>query len=62
MEPVSPVTRTKEEAKTSYNKMSRWYDLLAGVSEKSTKMQGWKGWLSAMGNVFLKSVLARGNA
>ena len=28
------VKRSKEEAKNSYNKMSKWYDLLAGYSEK----------------------------
>jgi demethylmenaquinone methyltransferase/2-methoxy-6-polyprenyl-1,4-benzoquinol methylase len=31
---ISRVTRSKESARTSYNQMSRFYDLLAGESER----------------------------
>lgn len=37
---ISNVTRSKEEARANYNKISRWYDLLEGVWEKKSREAG----------------------
>jgi len=40
--PIRRVTRTKQEAKASYDAMSKWYDLLAGFAEQRYKDAGLK--------------------
>jgi ubiquinone/menaquinone biosynthesis C-methylase UbiE len=39
---ISRVTRSKEEAKASYDKMSKWYDMLAGLAERKYRYAGLK--------------------
>jgi ubiquinone/menaquinone biosynthesis C-methylase UbiE len=38
--PIRPVTRSKRQARDHYHRLSRWYDLLVGASEKKYRNLG----------------------
>lgn len=53
-ETISRVLRSKADAKSSYNQMSRWYDLVSGSSEKKYRDLGLQKLKAASGEQILE--------
>ena len=51
---ISRVTRSKQEARASYNRMSRWYDILSGRFESKYREAGLRKLGAAEGEVVLE--------
>jgi demethylmenaquinone methyltransferase/2-methoxy-6-polyprenyl-1,4-benzoquinol methylase len=58
---ISRVTRTKEEGRTSYNKMSKWYDMLASPSERKYRAAGLQKLCTKEGEKVLEIGTGTGN-
>ena len=59
---ISRVKRSKAEAKETYDKMSRWYDVLAGSSEQEFVQLGLEKLAAARGEVILEIGFGTGHA
>jgi ubiquinone/menaquinone biosynthesis C-methylase UbiE len=58
---ISRVTRTKEQAKASYNIISKWYDLLASPSERKYRAAGLQKLCAKEGEAVLEIGFGTGN-
>jgi ubiquinone/menaquinone biosynthesis C-methylase UbiE len=59
---ISGVKRSKAEARDAYDKMSRWYDRLAGSSERAFVQLGLEKLATAQGDVVLEVGFGTGHA
>lgn len=59
---VSRVTRSKEQAKSAYDRMSRWYDLLAGGFEGKHRTAGVRKLNPSEGDVVLEVGFGTGHS
>ncbi|MCX5970872.1 MAG: class I SAM-dependent methyltransferase [Coprothermobacterota bacterium] len=59
---VSAVTRSKQQAKASYNRMSRWYDLLSGGFESRHRDAGVRKLAPNEGDVILEVGFGTGHS